>query len=180
MLEIHKNSPAAIFADTRVAWYAIRVKPQFEKIVALRLRGKGYEEFLPMRALRRERSGRIEFFARPLFPGYIFCRFDENKRLPILITPGVLYIVTLGGRLARIDDDEIASLQSVVGSNLDIEECPYSPGDKVLITSGALTGVQGAVSRTKQNCRVIVSVSMLKRSVAVEVDEASLASMKLN
>jgi transcription antitermination factor NusG len=180
MLEIHKNNPAAILEDTRVAWYAIRVKPRFEKIVALRLRGKGYEEFLPMRASRRERPGRIELTEKPLFPGYIFCRFDETKRLPILITPGLLYIVTLGGRLAPVAEDEIASLQAVVDSNLAIEECPYSPGDKVLITSGVLTGVQGTVSRVKQNCRVIVSVSMLARSVAVEVDEASLATTKLN
>jgi transcriptional antiterminator RfaH len=180
MVEIHKNSPGTILEDTRGAWYAIRVKPRFEKIVALRLRGKGYEEFLPMRASCRERPGRVKLAEKPLFPGYLFCRFDETKRLPILMTPGLFYIVTLGGRLAPVPDDEIASLQAVVGSNLPIEECPYSPGDKVLITGGALTGVQGAVSRVKQNCRVIVSVSMLARSVAVEVDEASLATVKLN
>lgn len=163
--------------ETAQAWYAVRVKPKFEKVVSLGLRGKGYEEFLPLQTAHRQVRNRIRTVELPLFPGYVFCRFDGTKRLPVLITPGVFHIVTHAGRLAPVPDHEIESLQTMVRSKLPIEECPYSPGDKVRIVSGALAGVEASVSRVKDRYRVVLSVAMLERSVAVEIATLSLENL---
>lgn len=163
--------------ETATAWYAVRVKPKFEKVVSLGLRGKGYEEFLPLRAEHRQVQNRNRTVELPLFPGYVFCRFDETKRLPVLTTSGVFQIVTHAGRLAPVPDHEIESLQTMVRSKLPVEEFPYSPGDKVRIVSGPLAGVEASISRVKDRYRVVVSVAMLERSVAVEIAALSLESL---
>lgn len=164
--------------ETTQAWYAVRVKPNFEKVVSLGFRGKGYEEFLPLQTAHRQVQNRIRTVELPLFPGYVFCRFDEAKRLPILTTPGVFHVVTHAGRLAPVPDHEIESLQTMVRSRLPLEECPYSPGDKVRIVSGPLAGVEASVSRVKDRYRVVLSVAMLERSVAVEIDALSLENLR--
>src|SRR5215831_6448579 len=74
-------------------WYAVHLRPRCEKLVALQLRNKGYEEYLPMYRSRRRWSDRVKKIELPLFPGYIFCKFDVEKRLPILVIPGVISIV---------------------------------------------------------------------------------------
>lgn len=170
-------SAAPAFDDLRKAWYAIRVKPRFEKAVSLGLRGKGYEEFLPLHKARRRAPSRTRIVDLPLFPGYLFCRFEETHRLPVLTTPGVFHIVTRAGQLVPVPDEEIGSLQMMLRSKLPIEEVPYSPGDKVKIVTGPLAGVEGSVSRIKDKYRVVVSVAMLERSVAVEVAVSSLVNL---
>ena len=87
-------------------WFAIYVKPRHEKNVACMLRSKGYDEFVPLYN-HRTPSRTTEL---PLFPSYVFCRFDENRRLPVLKVPGVFSIVQLGGRLAPVAEDEITTL----------------------------------------------------------------------
>jgi transcription antitermination factor NusG len=164
-------------AEERKAWYAIRVKPKFEKAVSLGLRGKGYEEFLPLRQSRTHVRHRTKTIELPLFPGYLFCRFEEAHRLPVLTTPGVFHILSRGGHLAPVPDEEIESLQVIVRSKLPLEELPYTRGDKVRIVTGPLAGVEGSVSRMKDNYRVVVSVAMLERSVAVEVSVSSLVNL---
>src|SRR5438876_2799562 len=77
-------------------WYALQVRPRFEKVVALHLQHKGYEEYLPVYRSRRRWSDRIQEVEFPLFPGYIFCKFDVRQRLPILVIPGVMSVVGIG------------------------------------------------------------------------------------
>src|SRR5271157_5027662 len=72
------------------SWYAIRVRSKFENAASVVLNGKGYEAFLPTYRSRRSWSDRVKELDLPLFPGYLFCRFDVRDRLlPILTTPGV-------------------------------------------------------------------------------------------
>jgi transcriptional antiterminator NusG len=162
------------------AWYAIRTKPRFEKIIALALRGKGYEEFLPVQRVRKPKSDRTIVVEHPLFPGYVFCRFDSTNRLPVLTTPGVIYIVSNRKKLSPVPDEEISSLQRVMQSGLAIHSFPYLAGAKVRIATGPLAGVHGTVTRATDNYRVVVSVAMLQRSVAVEVAADSLAMPDFN
>ena len=91
-------------------WFALRVRSRYENTVATFLGGKGYEWFLPLYKSRRAWSDRIKETQLPLFPGYIFCRFDLQHRLPILTTPGVVSVVGIGRRPVPIDDAEIAAL----------------------------------------------------------------------
>jgi len=154
-------------------WYALQVRPRYERIVASALVTKGFEGFLPIYRNKSRWTDRIKEIELPLFPGYVFCRFEANRRLPIVTTPGVLRIVGAGKALLAVDDAEIAALQSIVISRLQAEPWPYlCAGERVIIDRGALAGVEGIVIDAKDNARLVVSVSLLQRSVAVEIDES--------
>src|SRR6185436_2955023 len=83
-------------AEEGTLWYALHVRSRFEKVVSRNLRGKGYEEFLPLYRRTSRWSDRIKEIELPLFPGYVFCRFDRNNRLPVLTVPGVNSVVSVG------------------------------------------------------------------------------------
>lgn len=156
-------------------WYALHVKPRFEKVVETQLQYKGYETFLPVYTSTRKWSDRTKSISLPLFPSYVFCRFDINSRLPILITPGVSLIVGAGKTPIAIDDVEMQSLCQLVKSGLRPEPSPYiKEGETVRIENGPLEGLTGIVVRASGRDRLILSVTLLKRSVAVEVDSRSI------
>jgi transcription antitermination factor NusG len=152
-------------------WYAIRVQAKFENVASAALRQKGFEEFLPLYRAKRFWSDRVKELDLPLFPGYLFCRLDISERLlPVVTTPGVLGIVSAGRNPLSISDQEIALVQAVVRSGLPTTPWPaLSAGSLVLIEHGPLAGVEGLVLDADKKCRLIVSVSMLQRSVAVEI-----------
>jgi len=134
------------------------------------LSGKGYEQFLPLYAARRYWSdgARVEL---PLFPGYMFCRFDVQKRLPILITPGVLTIVGTGRVPIPVDNAEIAALQMLVSSGIPAQPWRFlHVGKRARIVHGALAGVEGVLVSFKGYDRLVLSISLLQRSVALEID----------
>lgn len=154
-----------------LSWFAIQTKSSREKFVAEILRGKGYEEFVPLYRSRRKWSDRFKELDLPLFPGYVFCRFDPGRRLPVLTTPGVLMIVGHGRTPVPILDSEIEALRTVVRSKLQTQPWPYlKAGQRVRIEGSVLTGLEGILLEMKNACRLIVSVNLLHRSVAVEVD----------
>jgi transcription antitermination factor NusG len=155
-------------------WYAVRVRPRCEKTVADGLREKGYEQFLPLHKERHRWSDRAAVVEMPLFTGYVFCRFDAEHRLPILKTCGVLEVVGAGRAPMPIGDDEIASLKIVAASRLDMQPWPYvHAGLRVQIVGGPLAGAEGTVLSVKNQHRLIVSVMLLQRSVAVEIPESA-------
>jgi transcription termination/antitermination protein NusG len=159
--------------NTEVAesWFALYVKPRHEKNVSSILRGKGFEEFVPL--YRRRTPSRITEL--PLFPGYVFCRFDAQRRLPVLTVPGVFSIVGFGAEATPVRNEEIAALQRVVGSGLPREPWPDLPaGKKVLVLAGPLQGLAGVVVNYKNSSRLLISVDLLQRSVSVEVDRSWL------
>lgn len=158
--------------DESLNWFALRVRPRAEKVVADALRSKGYEEFLPLHLERRRWSDRIANVEMPLFPGYVFCRFDVQHRLPILTTPGVLLVVGIGKTPEPIDAAEIDSLRVVVDSRLKLQAWPYLHiGQRIQIIGGPLTGAEGILLSVKNQNRLVVSVTLLQRSVAVEIPE---------
>src|SRR5262249_51470728 len=117
-------------------------------------------------------------FALPMFPGYVFCRFDVGRRLPIITTPGVVRILGSGDEATPIEDAEIISLQLAVKKRAAIEPWPFlQAGEKVRITEGALAGVEGILTELKQGPRIVISVSLLQRSVLVEVDRMMVRSL---
>jgi transcription antitermination factor NusG len=94
-------------------WYALYVRSRHEKVVESGLRGKGYAAFSPFYRTKRKRVDRITEIDVPLFPGYVFCHFDSNKRLPILTTPGIVGVVGPRNRPQPVDDLEIASIRTI-------------------------------------------------------------------
>lgn len=156
-------------------WYAIRVKTQREKSIADVLRDKGYAGFLPVYTSTRRWSDRIQEVELPLFPGYLFCRFDFSNRLPILTTPGVVHIVGIGKLPQPVDDQEIAALQAIVTSGLLMQPWPFiKVGQRVVIQEGPLRDVPGILTEIKGNRKLIVSITLLQRSVLVAVDRAGI------
>ncbi len=150
-------------------WLAVHVRPQSEKLVAILLRSKGYQEFLPTQTRRRQWLDRQKDVQVPLFPGYVFCRFD-GQAIPIVTTPGVIRIVGIGNMPVPIEDSEIASLQRIAQSG--VTAAPWLrlvSGETVQITGGPLSGVRGTLSLVKSKRRLIVTVTLLGRSVFVEL-----------
>jgi transcription antitermination factor NusG len=155
------------------SWFALNTKFRYEDYVAKQLGGKGYETFLPVYQSRRRWSDRVKKVELPVFPGYLFCRFDAMNRLPILTTPGLIQIVGFGKTPIPVDDAEIAALQAALGGNVEREPWPYLQiGQKVRVEYGSLRGVEGILLQVKGGHRLVLSVTLLQRSVAVEVDSA--------
>jgi transcription antitermination factor NusG len=156
----------------RLSWYALQIQSRLASVASATLRGKGYEEFLPLYRSRRRWSDRIKELEIPLFPGYLFCRFNVSDRLmPILTTPGVIGIVGAGKTPVPVDNEEVEAIRVVLRSGLAAEPWPFfTVGSKVYIEGGPLEGVEGLVTNTEKVYRLIVSVSLLQRSVAVEID----------
>ncbi len=153
------------------SWFALQVRTRWEASTTVLLEGKGYQTFLPTFKLKKRWNGKFRETSAPLFPGYVFCQFDPLKRLPILITPGVLAVVGRGRIPVPVDDAEIAAIQSVVSSGLPAEPWPYlEVGQRVRIESEALHGLEGILTQVKGHQRIVVSVSLLRRSVALEID----------
>jgi transcription antitermination factor NusG len=156
----------------QLSWFAIRIQSRLGNVASATLRGKGFEEFLPMYRIRRRWSDRLKELEAPLFPGYLFCRFDVNDRLlPILTTPGVISIVGAGKTPIPVEDHEIDAVRAILRSGLAAQPWPLlSVGSRVCIEGGPLTGVEGIITNADKVYRLVVSVSLLQRSVAVEID----------
>ncbi len=157
-------------------WFAIQARLRYENFVAAWLRDKSYECFLPTYWCRRQWSDRIKDLELPLFPGYLFCRFNPQDRLPILRTPGLISIVGIAQNPVPVDEAELAAVRALVSSGLPHQPWPYvNIGQRVRIQYGALSGLEGILQSFKGRHRIVVSVSMLQRSVATEIDIAWVA-----
>ena len=154
-------------------WFALQVRTRWESSTAVLLSGKGYQTFLPTYKTRKRWKGRVREVDSALFPGYVFCQFDVQKRLPILVTPGVISVVGQGRIPLPIDDGEMAAIQTVVSSGLRAEPWPYLElGQRIRIEQDVLQGLEGILVHFKGNHRIVVSVSLLRRSVALEIDRS--------
>ena len=159
-------------------WYALYVRSRHEKTVESSLRGKGYSAFSPFYRTKRKRVDRITEIEVALFPGYVFCQFDSKKRLPILVTPGVVGVVGRGNRPEPVDDTEIASIRTVALAGRPVQPWPFLRlGQRVRLQSGPLTGVEGIFLRVKDECHLILSVTLLQRAVSVVIAKDTVAPL---
>jgi transcription antitermination factor NusG len=159
-------------------WFALQVRTRWENSTAVLLSGKGYRTLLPTYQTKRQWGQRVKQVDAPLFPGYVFCQFDAQNRLPIVITPGVIAVVGRGRVPLPVDDTEIAAIQTVVSSGFQAEPWPYlEVGQRVRIESDALEGLEGILINFKGNDRIVVSVSLLRRSVALEIDRCCVKAV---
>jgi transcription antitermination factor NusG len=153
-------------------WYALRVRSNREAVVQSGLRSRGFDEFLPVYRAKSRWSDRVKVIQRPLFPGYVF---DPSNRLPVLMLPGFVHIVGFGNGPEPIDEAELNVIRRFVDSGLPITPWPYlSEGEMVMVQHGALSGLEGIVLRATDSLRLVVSLNLLQRSVAVELDRDSV------
>lgn len=154
-------------------WFAIRVKPRSEVRAVGELAERGFETFCPSRRVLRRWSDRRVLAEEPLFPGYFFCRFDvASERLRVLQSPGVISVVGIGNSPIPVADSEIAAVRKLTASDATVSPWPYvRTGQSVRIERGPLSGLEGIVVRCDTGAaRVVVSVNLLQRSIAAEIE----------
>lgn len=150
-------------------WYALKVHTGSEFVALSGLTTRGYEPFLPVYQERRWYSNRIRKFKKPAFPGYLFCRFDMRQKGSILSIPAVSYAVSCAGIPVPIPSTEVDAIRKALEGGGTT--APYlQVGQRVRIQCGALTGVEGILTRVDGEDRLTVSVHLLQRSVAVRVE----------
>lgn len=164
------KTPSAVGSGPE-RWYALWVRSRHEQTVVTQLNARQHEVFLPLYTTRHKWADRWKTVSLPLFPGYVFSRFDVARRASVLSTSGVIDIVRIGTEPAEIDPSEIEAVQAVVKSSLFAE--PYTQlvkGQRVTVSGGPLNGVPGTLIEVRNSLRLVVSVELLNRSVSVEVD----------
>jgi transcriptional antiterminator NusG len=153
--------------DQTLPWFAVRVRSNFEQKVSTMLDGMGYETFLPKYRQRRTWTDRVKETEVPLFPGYTFCRIDPQYRLPLVKVPGVVNLVGVANQPEPIPDEEINAIRTVLDTRLAFQPWPFlRVGQKVRIRQGPLVGVEGILLNFKSDYRIVVSVTLLQRSIA--------------
>ncbi len=163
----------------RFPWFALQVHTKHELGVADLLRGRGYAPFVPLYQCRKQWSDRIKIIDAPLFPGYLFCRLNIQNRLPVLMTPGVNQIVGYSKTPTPVDEAEISAIKVLIASGLPNQPWPFlRAGDRVHIERGPLHGLEGILLEVRGTHRLVLSVTLLQRSVAVEIDPAFVRSIE--
>lgn len=152
-------------------WFALRVRARAEKTVAYMSHNKGFPTYLPVYPSRRRWSDRYKTVELPLFPGYVFCQLDPEHRMPLLTIPGVMNFVGIGRAPVAIEDSELEAVQKMLAFGAEAGPWPYlAAGERVRVDYGPLAGIEGIYVETRKEQRIVVSVNLLQRSVAAEID----------
>jgi len=162
------------------SWYALYTRHQHEKIVDQILTNKGFDTFLPLYATTHHWKDRTKALSLPLFPCYVFLKGGIERRLQILTTPGIYGLVSSAGQPAAIPDIEIEAIRRVVESGARVESHPYLKcGNRVRVKSGPLTGIEGILVRKKGISRLVLSIGLITRAVAVEVNIGGIEAVRV-
>ena len=156
-------------------WYAVYTRHQHEKSAAQLLARKGFEVLLPLYHSRSRWSDRTQIVLLPLFPNYLFVQCDLDSRVRVLQTAGVCWFVSNAGVPTAVPEAEIEMVRRVVEAPVNVQ--PHSfldRGDQVRVLRGPLTGLTGVLTRVKNQCRVIISLELLHKSAAIEIDLSDL------
>jgi transcription antitermination factor NusG len=161
--------------DINAAWCAIYTRHQHEKAIAQILSAKGLEVFLPLYHATHRWKDRTMRLSLPLFPCYLFLRGMKGRRLEVVTTPGIVSVLSINGEPAAIPESEMEAVRRVVEWGNRVEPHPYlRRGDRVRVISGPLQGLEGILVRKKSFYRLVLSVEILERSAAVEVDVSAV------
>jgi transcription antitermination factor NusG len=162
-------------AAAEVRWYAAYTSANHEKRVAQQLESRAVEHYLPMyESVRRWKDRRVRL-QLPLFPGYVFVWMASRDRLRVLAVPGVARLVGFDGRPTAVPAEDIEAIRACLAGNRDVQPHPYVRcGQRVRVLGGPLAGFSGMVVRQKNRARFVVSLDVLERSVAVEMDDSDL------
>jgi transcription antitermination factor NusG len=156
-------------------WYALYTCPRHEKCVAQQIEQRGIDCFLPLyRSVRRWKDRRKEL-ELALFPGYVFVRLAPGDRLRVLQLPSAVRLVSFNGQPAPLPEAEIEGLRQHLVGGVCPEPHPYlCVGRRVRVCAGPMAGLEGILVRRKDRCRIVFSLDLIMRSIAVEVDESDV------
>jgi len=160
-------------------WYAAQTCANHEKHVLEQLSQRTVEAYLPLYASVRRWKDRRVRLELPLFPGYVFVRLALRDRLRALQTPSVVRLVGFGGQPAALPDQEIDALRQGLTRDMRLEPHPYlKVGHRVRVRAGPLQGLEGILVRKKNVSRFVISLDLIMRSVAAEIDVAELEPVR--
>ncbi|MBN9616593.1 MAG: UpxY family transcription antiterminator [Acidobacteriales bacterium] len=152
-------------------WYAVYTYPRHEKSVLEHFESKSLEALLPTFVTESRWKDRHVRLKTPVFPGYVFTRINASQRNKVLSSPGVIRILCFNGMPAPIDDAEIESVKLCLERGLVLGPCPFlEVGDRVRVKSGVLEGLEGHISRRKNDRRLVVPITLIHQSVAIAID----------
>jgi transcription antitermination factor NusG len=152
-------------------WHVLYTRHQHEKTVAQILTNKGFEILLPLYSSANRWKDRTKIVTLPLFSCYVFLKGGLERRVDVMKTPGVNALVSSAGQPAAVPAVEIEAIQRIVASGAGVEPHPFLKcGDRVKVKDGPLRGLEGILVRKKDLYRLVLSVEMLGKSAAVEVD----------
>jgi transcription antitermination factor NusG len=163
-------------ASPTLPWFALKVRDRSEQIAMSGLLHKGYNPFAPTYMTRRVYRDRVKTFDAPVFPGYVFCQFDPVQKFVVLNSPAVNYIVQFGNVMTPVSANEIEAIRRAVAAGA--KPVAYlTVGQRVRIARGSLAGLEGVLLRAEGGPRVVISVVMLQRSIAVNIDSDLLIGL---
>jgi transcription antitermination factor NusG len=152
-------------------WYAVYTYPRHEKSVLEHFESKSLEAFLPTFVTESRWKDRRVRLQTPIFPGYVFTRINASSRNKVLSSPGVIRMLCFNGMPAPIDDAEIESVKLCLKLGMVLGPCPvFEVGDRVRVKSGVLEGLEGHISRCKNDRRLIIPITLIHQSVAIEIN----------
>jgi transcription antitermination factor NusG len=153
-------------------WHALYTMRRFERTVAQNLQKRGVEGFVPFYVVRRYLPAGELSIEVPLFPRYAFCKCPVSALQSIRTVSGVLTVVHTAGSIGIVHTQEIEAVQRVVNSGFPYEPWHHAPGRLVTIDDGPLRGISGVLENTGVKRRLILQVSLIRRSVAIEIDDS--------
>lgn len=157
--------------STESLWYALRVRTKCEKVVAGGLRQREIFNFLPIYQTRTQWSDRVKTNSLPLFPGYVFAKLDAHQLHRLYPVPGFMYVVGRGSVPEPLNESDIDAVKCLVSKGIGVGPWPFcAAGQLVDVIRGPLSGLQGVYLRAKGKDRLVISIPMLQRSVATEIE----------
>jgi len=168
-------------SDPHSRWYAAWTRSRQEKVAATMLASLGVSHFLPLKSELRQWSDRKQAVSVPLFSGYVFVRMNptNDNRLQILKTPGIVGLVGNQTGPLSIPDQQIEDIRTVLDKRAECTVLPLlEEGDHVRVVRGALAGVEGRLIRSNSSSRLVISIEMIHRSLAVNVSREDVEPVR--
>ncbi len=161
---------------TEPRWFAIYTPYKREKYVQNLLKRKGITCYLPVQIITRRYLRKIREVELPLFSRYVFVKIVKNDYIKVLETEQVLHFVRIGKNLLSIQEEEINLIKRILGESIPISASviSYEKGDRVEITSGNLTGIEGTLVHTNGKTNVLVDLHYMGYTLNIQIDRSLL------
>jgi len=157
-------------ANYNINWYVLVTRSRHEKKCELMLQKKGFEVFLPLQKVIRQWSDRKKLVDVPLFPGYLFIRYDESRRPEVLSIPGVVRFVRYVDNDATIPESQINAIRMAIDESIDMDvtEIQFSEGEDIQIISGPFRGLFGKIIQYKSRKKIMISIDIIGKTILLE------------
>lgn len=154
-------------------WWVIHTRPRCEKKMDEWFATHGFAHYLPLRNKSRAYPGKRIVFQHPLFPGYAFGAFSLRDRNAIYGSGHAAAVLEVADQ-ARFTA-ELGAIRTALAAGFELENCAgLAPGRRARITTGKLRGLEGTILRRAGRTKLVLTVELLQRAVAVEIDPSWL------